>query len=245
MEWRPGNHLRACAQTVNVNRQAPIRAVTFDVGGTLIAPWPSVGQVYAEVLARHGRIIPAELLEARFRAAWNGGRNFDDTRAGWEELVERVFQGLIAESPRATLFPELYERFAQPEAWRIFEDVLPALDGLAARGLRLGVISNWDERLPGLLERLRLRHHFEVVIVSCEIGVAKPSPAIFHEARARLGLPSAAIVHVGDSLEMDVLGARSAAFHAVRIRRGAAKAIDGDIESLGDLPGQIIEIQGS
>src|SRR5580700_10426449 len=44
----------------------PIRAVTFDVGGTLIEPWPSVGRVYAEVAARHGLEVAAEDLDRQF-----------------------------------------------------------------------------------------------------------------------------------------------------------------------------------
>ena len=131
-----------------------IKAVTFDVGGTLIEPWPSVGHVYAEVAARHGhKNLSAETLTSRFKAAWRAQKNFDHSRNAWAELVDETFRGLVTGSPGTTFFPELYEQFAKREAWRLFDDVLPALDALASRDIKLGVISNWDERLRGLLRR--------------------------------------------------------------------------------------------
>jgi len=213
-----------------------IKAVTFDVGGTLIEPWPSVGHVYCEIANRHGiGGFTAELLNARFNAAWRVHKNFNDTRAGWEELVNEVFQGLVSPGICAEFFPELYDRFAQSEAWRIFDDVTPTLEMLASRGIRLGVISNWDERLRILLRRLLLDHHFETIVISCEIGSGKPSPIIFEKAAAKFGLPPGAILHVGDSFESDIAGARAAGFHARRIYRSAGEARKGDLHSLREL----------
>lgn len=220
-----------------------IQAVTFDVGGTLIEAQPSVGHVYAEIAGRHGvKGISPELLNERFKTAWRARQQFTDRRADWEELVDAAFQGLVAEPPRTTFFPELYERFAQPEVWRIFDDVLPALEALASRGLRLGVISNWDERLRVLLRRLRLDAYFDTLVVSCEMGFPKPSPVIFEHAARKLGLPPAAILHVGDSQEMDVVGAREAGFHALRIRRGIEPLTDSDIRSFAELPAKMANL---
>src|SRR5262245_16330609 len=158
-----------------MNFPATIQAITFDVGGTLIEPWPSVGHVYAEVAARHGwRDVSPGALTARFKAAWRECTDFDYTRAGWEQLVNRTFHGLI-DQERVEFFPELYERFAEPEAWRVFDDARLALAALSALGVRLGAISNWDERLRPLLKKLQLHDCFENIVVSCEVGFAKPS----------------------------------------------------------------------
>ena len=100
-------------------------------------------------------------------------------------------------------------------------DVLPALNELHRLDLKLGVISNWDERLRPLLERLQLAKHFQVVIVSIELGAHKPEPEIFREASKRLGLPPRSILHIGDSELEDYQGAKRAGFDALRIdRRG-------------------------
>lgn len=212
-----------------------LQAVTFDAGGTLIQPWPSVGHVYAEVAAAHGfKNLSPEVLGARFKTAWRAATSFNYTRAGWQELVESTFAGLL-DGPAVPFFPELYEHFSRAAAWRIFDDVLPALDALAARGLRLGVISNWDERLAILLERLKLEKYFSTIVVSCDVGFTKPSPVIFEHAAAKLGLPPGAILHVGDSYELDVLGAKAAGFHARRIRRHGDESRSDDLHSLTEL----------
>lgn len=215
---------------------ANIRAITFDAGGTLIQPWPSVGHVYAEVAARHGFThLSAEKLDRQFAAAWRKLKNFNHTREEWAALVDQVFVGAPGPPPSRTFFPELYDRFAGPGAWRIFDDVLPALDTLAAAGITLAVISNWDERLRPLLKQMGLVKYFETVVVSCEVGFPKPSPVIFEHAARRLGLSPDLILHVGDSPEADVLGAKSAGFHALLLDRGKERNSPGQISSLRDL----------
>jgi len=215
---------------------AGIQAVTFDAGGTLIEPWPSVGHIYAEIAARHGveRIQP-DLLNNRFVAAWHGRKDFDYTRDEWAAVVDETFAGLCAELPSRTFFPELYEYFAQPAAWRIFEDVRPSLAALAARGMRLGVISNWDERLRPLLGRLGLADLFEVVTVSCEAGFAKPDKKNFEAAAGEFKLPSNQILHVGDSFREDVEGATQAGFKATLLLRHTASTTCEYIRSLAEI----------
>jgi putative hydrolase of the HAD superfamily len=214
----------------------PIEAVTFDVGGTLLEVWPSVGQVYAEVAARNGvKRLSAAALNRRFAAAWRAATRFSHSRLGWARLVDATFRGLTEQPPSQTFFAELYARFASPDAWRVFPDVLPALDVLAARGLKLGVISNWDQRLRPLLGRLKLARYFETIVVSCEVRASKPARGIFQHAARKLGLPAKAVLHVGDSMFMDVRGARAAGLSALLLKRTASVAKAGQIKSLLEL----------
>jgi putative hydrolase of the HAD superfamily len=217
-------------------RSCEIRAVTFDVGGTLIEVWPSVGHVYAEVAARNGiKGLSAALLNQRFAVAWRSANQFGYSRADWAALVDATFLGLTDRPPSQNFFPELYECFSTPGAWHIFDDVIPALQALTERGLKLGVVSNWDERLRPLLERLRLADYFETILVSSEVGSAKPAAAIFQHAARGLGLPSEAVLHVGDDLTMDMQGARAAGLQALLLRRGDGPNQSGCISSLRDL----------
>ena len=193
------------------------------MGGTLLKPWPSVGDVYAGVAARHGntQIQPAALNQ-RFGRAWRARKQFNHSRDEWAALVDDTFAGLLERPPSETFFPELYDRFAEPEAWQYFEDVKPALDALAARGINLAIISNWDERLRPLLARLDLAKYFDAIIISCEVGFAKPSPVIFEHAAKKMGLaPPEFILHVGDSEEHDAQGALGAGFQARLLEREA------------------------
>jgi putative hydrolase of the HAD superfamily len=213
-----------------------IRAVTFDIGGTLIRCRPSVGHIYAAVAAEEGypRLSPARLNRG-FAAAWRAQTDFHHTRAQWAELVEASFRGSLPHPPGRRLFARIYDRFRQPEAWHVFRDVRPALEALSRRGLRLGVISNWDHRLRPLLRRLNLESRFEVIVVSCDFGRPKPDPGIFLEAATRFGLPPESLLHLGDSPEMDVAGARSAGLRALLLARRRRVRRPGVIHSLREL----------
>jgi len=200
-----------------------IRAVTFDVGGTLIEPWPSVGHVYAEVAAGFGLSgIAPEQLNRQFAAAWKSRGSFDYSRAAWRELVNRTFAGLCPEPPGLACFDAIYGRFATAATWRLFDDVLPAFAALKSRGLKLGAISNWDERLRPLLDELRLSRCFDVIVVSCDTGRVKPDPEIFLTAARQLGVPLGSILHVGDSAREDFAGAQAAGMRAVLVDRAGA-----------------------
>ncbi len=216
-----------------------IQAVTFDVGGTLLHPEPSVGHVYARVARQHGgpELDPG-LLNQRFQAAWRDAQPFTHGRDDWQQLVDRVFQALLPRPPSSTFFPELYEEFARSSAWNVFPDVIPTLELLAGAGLDLGIISNWDERLRPLLRDLRLDRYFNCIVVSCEAGFAKPSPVIYEAALRQLGCPASAALHVGDGLREDFAGAICAGFEALHLRRDAPTR-DLQIQTLADLPARI------
>jgi putative hydrolase of the HAD superfamily len=213
-----------------------VKAVTFDAGGTLIEPWPSVGHVYAEVAAQHGQgNFPPEELNRRFVQAWRSRKDFGYTRKEWAAVVDETFVGLAASPPSGTFFPELYEHFTRVAAWRIYDDVRPALENLSAAGIRLGVISNWDQRLRPLLNDLGLAKYFEAIIISCEAGCTKPAREIFALAARSFGLPASAVLHVGDGVREDVEGARAAGFQALHLVRGVTAAGDGQLNTLAQL----------
>jgi putative hydrolase of the HAD superfamily len=211
-----------------------IRAVTFDVGGTLIEPWPSVGEIYAWVAARHGIRVAAEVLNERFAAAWKAKKNFGYTKSDWLVLVNETFAGLMTAPSGPDFFSELYEEFADTAAWRIFDDVRPCLERLRASGVKLGAISNWDERLRPLLKSLALDRYFDAIIMSSEAGFCKPAPEIFRTAANQLMTPPQAILHVGDSRVEDYEGARAAGCQSLLLTRGLA-ARNGAIASLDEL----------
>jgi putative hydrolase of the HAD superfamily len=221
----------------------PIRAVTFDAGGTLLRPALPVGEIYARVAHEFGlREISAVELEESFQREWRCKGEFDYSQEAWYALVRRTF-GHHAEKLPDAFYPALYEAFAQPEVWQLFEDALPALDELASLGIPLGVISNWDNRLRPLLSAFKLTGFFDVIIPSCEVAFHKPSPVIFEMAIRQLGLPPEQILHVGDHFLEDVEGARAAGLQALHLVRGAVHKTAGQITSLIEIP-TVVELAG-
>jgi putative hydrolase of the HAD superfamily len=198
-----------------------IQGVSLDAGGTLIHPWPSVGHVYAAEAERHGwpGLDPAS-INHKFKQAWSRRNDqFHHTREEWAAMVDATFEDVIPEKPSNSFFPVLYERFLQPDVWRIFPDVMPVLNGLREKGIPVVVTSNWDTRLRPLLESIGLARHFKDVLISLELGSTKPDGRIFAAAATSLRLCPAEILHVGDDPQADTAGALAAGFQARTVDR--------------------------
>lgn len=126
----------------------------------------------------------------------------------------------------------------------LYPDVLPALDSVAARGLRMGCITNRffaGEPLRHDLRRLGLASSLEIVAASCEVGFLKPHPAIFRWALLRAGCDASDAAMVGDSLPADVQGAALVGMRGIWLRREQATAecttaSTTTIRTLADLP---------
>jgi putative hydrolase of the HAD superfamily len=208
----------------------PIAAVTLDAAGTLIELAEPVGITYARIARRHGLSAVPARIEREFAAAFAAApplafpgippaRRAPRERAWWRATVHAALGAPPRGSAFAACFADLWRHYATSAAWRVPPDVPGALAALRARGLRLAVVSNFDRRLPPLLSALGLRDALDAVIHSTAVGAAKPDPAIFRAAATALGVPLTGIVHVGDSLEADVAGARAAGAHAVLLAR--------------------------
>jgi putative hydrolase of the HAD superfamily len=208
-------------------------AVFFDAAGTLFTVKGSVGEVYARLAREYGKEVAIADLEAGFRRcfatappmAFPGAAPEDIARLErrwWYELVQNVF-ALLGPFPRfAAYFDALFSYFAQAESWQLYPEVLDTLVALQHRGLRLGIISNFDSRLFGLLEGVGLAQFFEPVMISTQVGAAKPARAIFTQALthvAHFGLAPHEVIHVGDSYEADIIGAQGAGLTPILIDR--------------------------
>ena len=225
-----------------MTRRWPV--VSFDAGGTLLEPWPSVGHVYADSAASLGLgPVDAQALNQQFAAAWRrpSAGTFDYSRSAWADIVARSFAGLVPQPDSPDLFHDAYARFTHPSAWRVFTEVRTTLQTLHDAGVRLIVTSNWDERLPRLLTDLALAPYFEWIAVSAEIGFHKPDSRCFHAVTTRLGVSAKQILHVGDSLREDIDGARAAGWSAVQIcRRSPPPASTDALRSLQELIPQVL-----
>ncbi|HWO41564.1 MAG TPA: HAD-IA family hydrolase [Candidatus Eisenbacteria bacterium] len=207
-----------------------IKAVFFDAAGTLIKPARPVGEIYASLAARYGIQASASELSKRFRLcfasapplAFPGARPEEIKaceREWWKRLLRSVFQPWGSFERFEACFDELFSHFAKAESWRIYPETEATLAGLAQRGLKLAVVSNFDSRLLAVLDGLGIGRCFGEVIVSSEIGHAKPEREIFHAALERYRLRPEDVLHVGDSETNDVQGATDAGLVAALVDR--------------------------
>ncbi|PRX48300.1 putative hydrolase of the HAD superfamily [Prauserella shujinwangii] len=126
-------------------------------------------------------------------------------------------------------------------SWRLFDDVLPCLEWLAAAGVRLAAVTNASgAHQREKLANLGLLGFFDHVAIAGEVGVAKPDPVMFHSVCVEVGCEPAEAVHVGDKLETDAVGARDAGLGGVWLNRGgAAKDVPAGVHvvcGLAELP---------
>jgi putative hydrolase of the HAD superfamily len=225
-----------------------ILAVVFDAVGTLLFPRESVGETYARLARAHGVALPASRLDEAFgrvMAAAPANAHPDvppelraeSERGWWHARVRETFRaadGTARFDDFEGFFARLYHHYAEPGAWRLAAGARQCLEILAARGLRLAVLSNFDGRLRQLLTGLGLAERFEVVTLPADAGAAKPEPAIFAACLARLALPARRALYVGDHATRDVAAAHAAGWLALDV---------GTLAGLGALPGAIDRLE--
>jgi putative hydrolase of the HAD superfamily len=207
-----------------------IAAVTFDFTGTLVH-CPRRGEIYSEVLGRHGVDVPPREALRLIRLVWQelaclaepGRDRFsshpEGARGWWLRFLERLCEHLDAPPPSRFAAAELFQRFARAGSYEVYPEVPEVLAALRRQGLRLGIVSNWDERLPGLLDDLGLARSFDAVVYSSAVGVEKPDRRIFARALELLAVEPGAVLHVGDSRLEDVEGAEAAGLAARHLDR--------------------------
>jgi putative hydrolase of the HAD superfamily len=204
-----------------------VRAVFLDALGTLVElepPWVSLRErIPAEVSdERLQMAIRAEM--AYYREHSQEGRDADSLADLRERCAALISNELGVEVSAQDLVESI--RFGA------YPDAEPALRGLRERGMRLLAVSNWDCSLSAVLERCGLGELLDGVVTSAEAGASKPDPAIFRAALERAGSEPDQALHVGDTPEEDLAGARAAGIRALLIDRSGD---GGDIASLAEI----------
>jgi len=204
----------------------------FDAGMTLLHLSCSVGSVYAEIASHYGCRVSAEALDEGFRRGWKAMQARRDLRpdskAWWREVVRLSWKGIpVREAfPFDDYFETVFTEFGRYELWRPYPDVEEALEALKRDGVRLGVLSNWDHRLVPVLEGWELRRTFEWIILSEEVGEAKPHPGIFRVAEQAADVSSDRCALVGDDFEIDGQGCRAAGWKFFQVARPQRDLLD-------------------
>ena len=110
-------------------------------------------------------------------------------------------------------------------SWRLFPEVTAALDAL--RGHRMAVLTNGSLESQGeKMAASGLTGYFENLYASADLGVAKPSAAVFWKVCERMGVEPSRCVHVGDRLDVDARGAQAAGLRSVWLNRSKTAGAD-------------------
>jgi len=199
-----------------------VRAVFFDVGGTLIHTDPRTW--LPRVLERFGetadwRRLPQAAREAYafYEAHHMAARDREAAIALWREFDRRLLAGLGILDPER-IADWLVENWRDPDLWPKTPGTPEVLAELRRRGFRLAAVSNWDVLLPEILEAMGLAGFFEGIYASAALGVQKPDPAIYQRALAELELSPGEVLFVGDRPDADYEAPKKLGMRALLVR---------------------------
>jgi putative hydrolase of the HAD superfamily len=223
-----------------------MRVVFFDAAGTLFQVKGSVGQVYLDQARRYGVTTSPAALQQAFRRALDDAPPLafsltDATdikaceRLWWFDVVHNVFYRVGMFEGFDQYFEDVFAYFAGSEAWELYPETLATLQALEERGKELGIVSNFDSRLYEILVGLGIDRFFESVTLSSFAGAAKPSPQIFIRALAKHGAGPQEALHIGDSLQEDIHGAKAAGIKPVFLQREDGACLLSDVPTITNL----------
>lgn len=197
------------------------QAVLFDVGDTLILGHPKYWLL--PLLKDRGLLEKAQLerLAPAMREAYGHyadkhmeATTEDKAHDFWRIFHWEVMRGIGLENHADELADYLRSNWRNPEVWPLTPYTHEVLSEVRRRGYKMGVVSNWDWTLPGVLDATGLTHYFDYIGVSALEGVAKPDPRFFEVVLGQLGVEPQQAIHIGDSPD-DINGASAAGIEAV------------------------------
>ena len=216
------------------------KAVFFDVDFTLIYPGPTFqGEGYQTFCAKHGIGVDpsrfpdavagaAPLLDHREESQYHEDIFVDYTRC--------IIEGMGGTGPSLDACArEIYAEWAACHHFHLYDDVEPALRGLAADGIKIGLISNSHRRLAEFQSHFELEGLINAALSSSDHGFMKPHPSIFNAALQLVDVRAAEAVMVGDNLQQDVRGALNAGMRAVLLQRRDGPSTGGDVPVIRSL----------
>ncbi len=224
-----------------------IEWVTFDAVGTLIYPACPVGEVYWKCAQRWGSKLASEEVAISFSKAFHTleakdrqGELLSSAALEKERWRNIVFEVLPDVSNPKACFEELWQHYAQVEAWQVFDDVKDTLEALRHSGVRCVIASNLDSRLRPVVEQLPELRCIEDVFVSSEIGYRKPHRVFFERILNKLGTLPERALHVGDDLHNDGLGPQALGMRSLLVDRKLCEPQLVQMDTSGANPLQVV-----
>ncbi len=223
-------------QTNNGNQR---KWVFMDAGDTFIYGYPTFYDAIRDCFRAIGQDIEIDRVKHElFRFLKEHSRDKITSQDIFTEyfhsLYRTVLLGLSFSGDLDHYVDYLWKEWESGHRLRLFDDARTALCRLVEAGFSLAVISNWDETLDKLLQRLEVDQFFEYTVISCRIGIAKPDRRIFEAALERAGTTSDQSWYLGDQIDADILPAKSLGMRTIWVDyygKGEAKNTKNDYAS--------------
>ncbi len=202
----------------------PVRAIIFDLDGTLRVSSPSWEEIFLREARALGVPVSPEGQQRMSRWThyfWASSdqlrrwlRTYGESPDFWIAFNhERLRRLGCDEACARDLAPKLYDHLNRLEETVqdiVPDDVIPTLQTLQAQGYKMGVLTNRRDPLNGYLDEIGVAPYMDFALVAGQIGVWKPAPEAFLKAAEVAGVPPAEAAYVGDNYYADIVGARHA-----------------------------------
>jgi putative hydrolase of the HAD superfamily len=247
---------------------ALIAAVIFDLGDTLVkTPWgvKLLEKGSSNEIAKFESTVKAtfdSLVKSGIETEWHSfydrymsvrAKQLELQKADLKEydMCERVAMTLEAlgvniPSGSKVIKKAIEDNYDSYESYIEIEEDVPRVLKDLKRRYRLGLITNfaYPPTIHKLLSDFHLKHFFDVVVISGEVGWVKPSPRIFESALSRLKLEAEQCIFVGDDTEADIKGASGIGMKTIFISKAGTRCEDADanIKQISEAPLAIEEL---
>lgn len=226
----------------------PVKVVFFDAVGTLFCVRGGVGQIYWDLARDYGVQTTPTAIDQAFADLFPAsppmvfpGVQPDEIavleKLWWYDLVKAVFDRSGGIKRFDSYFESVFKFFSGAEAWEVYPEACQVLDAIKSRGVKVGIISNFDSRIFGVLDGLGLSKFIDSVHISSREGAAKPDYRIFKTALDYHQIQADQAVHVGDDLKEDTEGAQAAGIYPIYLNRNQEVVLKNlvSISTLDDL----------
>lgn len=198
------------------------RWIFLDAGDTFIYGYPTLYEAIRECCLKANVDIPVGQIQDTLHGSMTTG---DRASLLYQDQFERYLRELYRTVLQRIHYPGnlelavdwLWGQWCGGHRFRLFDDARSSLELLRDAGYKLGVVSNWDTTLKSLLQRLGVYSFFDLILVSCEIHLAKPDPAIFHMALEQTGAIAQETWFFGDQVDMDIIPPRQLGMQTIYI----------------------------
>lgn len=198
------------------------KALCFDLGNTLIEFGPrQIAMQFERFTAKLNEMFGScdfdklkEIRDRQIVAPYSNGYRENDIEECCRELIEGIYPVTATEAQVKELAEERYQTFV--EIIELNDNILPLLEDLGKR-YRLALLSNFPSArsIRDGIERLGMTNHFDVIVVSDEIGWVKPDPRPYQALLDQLGEKPEDCTYIGDNWLADIQGAKGMGMQAI------------------------------
>ncbi|MGI8803413.1 MAG: HAD family hydrolase [Solirubrobacteraceae bacterium] len=208
-----------------------MKAILLDALGTLVGIEPPWGPLVDLLSERHGVVVAEKDVVRALRAEMAYYRAHCQSAsdaaslAALREACAGVLAGELGDAAAGVDLGDLTPTLLDAIRFAAYPEVPAVLQRLRSGGVRLIVVSNWDVSLTDALAQAGIAPLLDGIVCSAAVGAAKPAAAVFRAGLALAGVPAEHAVHVGDSYDEDVAGARAAGIEPVLLARTDAAGL--------------------